>query len=115
MVLTFNQSVASELQERVETPAPKGWDAVGTLPESETAPAPVTVSDERLAPSTGLETASIYAIPHSRRERVSKGKKRTDYKPVGAAEPGGRYWYKEGRKWVERLAPDHAAPVADAA
>jgi len=69
--------------------------------------------------SAALPVASIFLPPHVRKVRVGKDKgkvkQRIDYKPIRPSDtlPGQRYWYKDGKKWVEMLAPDHAAPVAE--
>ena len=101
LILTFNHNVASELQERIEV--------YPTITPPVTVETPLEALQREETP-----IASIYGIPHARKERLSKGKVKRDYRAVhpSKVEPGALYWYKDGRRWVEMIAPDHAAPVA---
>lgn len=62
-----------------------------------------------LQPQVSLPVADFDAVPHTRHIRLSKDKKRTDYKPVKDIVPGIAYWYKSGKKWQQMIAPARMA------
>ena len=101
LVLTFNDSTPSVLQDATESEAtvspPKPVETLLSVPESEETPLPM------FAPAD--------AVPHVKTTRT-KGKKRADYKPAKDVQAGGLYWYKQGRRWVEMIAPEVYAEAA---
>ncbi len=104
LVLTFNENVASELMAKYDR---ETTDSPSDHVETRQTHAQSEDEDVRLA-----LIAPPTLVAHTRRERVSKDKRRIDYKPAKDVQPGATYWYKVDGRWQELVAPEVEALAA---